>query len=490
MDFTCIVLFLALYYLKPQEWTSVFSTLHFVQMVMIAAIGTLIFRERKLSLKDFFCTPHDWAMYAFILWVSISSPTPGDTFKEIANRLVFYIVVLQTLTNWDRIRKYLGWWTAMIVIVAALALAGEYFWDPLDSYTITHQRMKDRLVLNLSTTNNPNALAHSLAPAIAMLFYFCIWKRPFFMQEIGYVALCIPAWAIYLTVSKGGYLVTAVTALATVTFGRAKTAQIVIATIFITATTSAIYLLPRMNELGNTKTDLAVQGRIKAFTFGKKYYDTNLHGIGQGQFVKRLFRDHGYYKAAHSTYVQLGAELGPPGMFLFLLILWCNLRTLMFSKTHNADQERIRRLLFVLVLAYIVSGWMLDFGYRATFFIFTAAVSAFHRLLYKLGQQSEDSAQTNALPMPAWRARLLTAPAPAGIPAEVVMQIVPEPAQPAAPDAAPWKTRHKEIEAQSEDTDGTLPAQFWNRIGLLDFVVVFAWLKVTEYVWTYIIANV
>ena len=158
MDFTCIVFFLALYYLKPQEWASVFSKLRFVQMVMMASVATLFFRERKLSLKDFFRTPHDWAIYAFLIYIVISSPFPVDTLKEVSNRLVFYVVILQTLTNWERIRRFLGWWTLMIVFVGFLALAGEYFWDPLGSNEITHGTMKDRLVLNISTVNNPNAL--------------------------------------------------------------------------------------------------------------------------------------------------------------------------------------------------------------------------------------------------------------------------------------------------------------------------------------------
>ena len=37
MDFSCIVLFLALYYLKPQEWTSLFATIRFVQFTMLAS---------------------------------------------------------------------------------------------------------------------------------------------------------------------------------------------------------------------------------------------------------------------------------------------------------------------------------------------------------------------------------------------------------------------------------------------------------------------
>ncbi len=491
MDFTCIVLFLALYYLKPQEWTSVFATLHFVQFIMIASLGTLLFRERKLNLKDFFRTPHDWAIYAFILWIVLTSATPWATFKDISNRLIFYICILQTLTNWDRTRRYLGWWAGMIVTVAFLALAGEYFWDPLGSNDITHGIMKDRLILNISTVNNPNALGHSLAPAIAILYYICIWKKPAFIKLIGILAIAICTWAIFLTVSKGSYLVTGIAILGTLTFGRPKIAQIIIAAALIAIGTSSLYLLPRMAELHKTKTDPAIQGRIKAFTYGRGYYLTLGHGVGYMEFMNRILHDHHYKKAAHSTYVQIGTELGRPGMGLMLLILWCNLRTIMFAKTYTVEQERIRRILFVLVLAYCISGWMVDFGYRPTFFMFTAAVAAFHRNLYKLGQEPIEEEPDPMLP--AWRARLLAAPAPADIPATVVMQMLPQPAHAPAltaanlAETAPWRTRAQQ---EADDIEPGVPEYFWNRIGILDILVVIAWVALNEKIWSYIILNV
>ena len=110
MDFVCSVLFLALYYLKPQEWTSIFSTIHFVQLVMFASLTTLFFRERSLNARDFFRTPHDWAVYGFMLWIIISSLTPFATFKDdILNRLLFYIVTVQTLFSIARLNKFLDW---------------------------------------------------------------------------------------------------------------------------------------------------------------------------------------------------------------------------------------------------------------------------------------------------------------------------------------------------------------------------------------------
>src|SRR6185369_16826779 len=159
---------------------------------MFASIAALFLRERSVRLGNFFRTPHDFAMFAFFAWVVIASPTPFGTFKEFLNRLVFYVVIVQTLTNWERISKFLGWWTAMVVFTAFLALAGEYFWDPLGSRTITHGAMRERLILNLSMVKNPNALAHTLAPAISMLYYFCIWKRPVVLKQIGLSLIALP----------------------------------------------------------------------------------------------------------------------------------------------------------------------------------------------------------------------------------------------------------------------------------------------------------
>ncbi len=492
MDFACIVLFLALYHLKPQEWTPLFAQIKFVQLVMLASIATLFFREKSLRPRDFFRTPHDWVMYAFFGWVVIASPTPFDTWKDFANRLIFYVVIVQTLTNWERITRFLGWWGGMVAATAFLAIAGEYFWDPLNSHDLTHGTMKGRLVLNLSMVNNPNALAHTLAPAFSMLYYFCIWKRPIFMKEVGLFALVMPLAAIFLTESKGGYFVAAAVILATLTFGRPKFVQVLLAVMLIGGGTAAFYTLPRMGELQKTKTDEAIQGRIKAFTYGNQYYETQLRGVGQGQFIPRLFHDHHYYKASHSTYVQTGAELGWIGLYLFLLIMWCNMRTLLFAKTHTVEQERIRRILFVLVLSYAISGWMVDFAYRPTFFMFTAAVAAFHRHLYKVAEkQDEEETIADGNRTPAWRTNALAgavAPVPVlvaepagALPGGTVPKVLLKP--------APLLWQQKEVEPAEEEQHEE-PKRPWLKLGWIDFAMAAVWLKATEVLWIYAINNI
>ncbi len=494
MDFTCIVLFLAIFYLKPQEWTPLFAKVRFAQLTLIASLATLMFRERSLKGRDFFRTPHDWAMAGFFLWVFATYPEgPMAGFREFLNRLVFYVVIVQTLTNWNRISRFLGWWTFLAWIIAFLAIAGEYFWDPLGSYMITHGIMKDRLILNLSMVNNPNALGHTIAPLIAMLYFFCIWKRPLFVKQVGVLTYAIPLGAIYLTFSKGAYVASAAVVFATLTFGRPKWVQIAIISLGISSGLGAIYALPRMGELEHTRNDEAIQGRIKAFRFGHQYFETRVTGIGFGQFVPTLAKDHKYHKASHSTYVQTGAELGKIGMFLFLMVMWCNFRTLVFSKTHTVEQERIRRLLFVLLASYAVSGWMVDFAYRANFFMFTAAIAAFHRHLHLAQKMADEVVEDSRVIEKPWvkkkRRTMLPEPEPepaiANLPAPTIAVIQPKAI---TNSRTPWLNRKVIDDQKARDEEPARP--FWNKIGILDIVTVLALVKAVDMLWVYAINNI
>lgn len=484
MDFVCIVLFLALYYIKPQEWTSVFATIRFVQLIMLASLVTLFFREHRLKARDFFRTPHDWAVYLFLLCFIISSPTPFDTFKdEVLNRLIFYVVTVQTLFSLARLNKFLGWWTVFLVITAFLAIAGEYFWDPLGSWDKTHSNsLKGRLILNISTVNNPNALAHALAPGLAMLYFFTIWKRSVFLKTIGIVGLALITFTIYLTASKGGFLATGATILAMLTFGRPKSMQIVITSILVMAASFVAYQLPRMSELKSTKGDSAIQGRVESFTNGYHYYQTYITGVGHGQFIKRQLSEYNLHKAPHSVYNNIGSELGKPGLFFFLLIMWSNFRTLVFMKTRSVEQERARRVLFTLVFSYAISGWMVDFAYRPSFFLFTAAIAVMHRL-FNLKQEEEPESEDHAL---AWKKQ--PAGAAVALPAPA-LQLATVPGSLPLPYMARMQERatlpfQQTTSGEEPNAPEKVPHEGFS---FMDLVITLVALKATEMIWVYCI---
>ena len=102
MDLVTVILFLILYYLRPQEWESALANIHWVQMCMIAGMTTLLFRQKSVCVRDPFQTPHDWVVFAFWLWIILSSPDRWGSFKDNANLFIFYIVIVQVLYTSSR----------------------------------------------------------------------------------------------------------------------------------------------------------------------------------------------------------------------------------------------------------------------------------------------------------------------------------------------------------------------------------------------------
>ena len=287
------------------------------------------------------------------------------------------------------------------------------------------------------------------------------------------------------------------------TFGRPKTVQVAIIVLAVMFGGSVLYALPRMQELDKSKTDEAIQGRIIAFTHGYKMMTTTDHGVGfhhwQESFLAghyRLKQTHTdkeslkktppiLYKAPHSSYVGIGAELGYPGFFLLFGILYCCLRSLVTATTTTPDEERIRRILFVLIVSYMVSSWMVDFAYRPTFFMFAAATAALHRQLLGLHEEKKrelSAATERAQPPhgPAWRARLVPEPVLAGAASPMgasapIFSLEPLPA---------WE---REPAPEPKPVSGV--ARAWNRIGPVDFALAFAMTYAAVRYWSYLLTH-
>jgi hypothetical protein len=533
MDFVALIIFLALYYLRPQEWFADFNALRPVQLLSFMAVWAMA-QGNKLKPRDLVRTPLDWLVLAYFVWTLIAGFQFTRTIGEIEAVLLFYFVAVRSLDTIPRQKIFLAWWGLFIVIIAALAVASTMGFDPLGSNDRTEGIMKGRLMLNLSVFDNPNALAHSVIPALPIIYYLIYWRRT--AMKAGLILMAIPLWCIFLTQSKGAYLCGFATLLATLTFGRSKIAQVFIAFFAIVFGYGLLYQLPRMNELSHSKTDPAIQGRIAALTYGYQLMQNNYFGIGLGNFEdmftrygplekdrlvhiipahdelgnngalrhideKRIpyFEYHHFLKATHGAYNQNGAELGYVGLFLFIGILYCCIRTLLLVKSNDDEEERIRRCLFAMVVAYAVSSWMVDFCYRPTFFMFVAAISAFHRhLLKKQELAAEPVVEMPVFPARPWMSRIpplqlpgipgFTTPLPAGSAASLV---TPELA-PAAGSMLPATIQSTPLEArpfpgangsgrvlgwhkkENSFQDILLKKFIWTRLGFLDLAITLA----------------
>jgi hypothetical protein len=536
MDFVALIIFLALYYLRPQEWLSSFNALHPVQLLSVMALWSMIARG-KIRPRDLVRTPLDWLIVAYFVWTLIAGFQFWTTLNGIEAVLLFYFVAVRSLDTIPRLKKFLGWWCAFMLIIAALALASLVGIDPLGSADLTNGVMKDRLILNLSVFNNPNTLAHSVVPAIPLVYYLVFWRRIF--MKAGVILMAIPLACIFLTQSKGAYLCGFAVILTTLIFGRSRIWQILVIALAISFGYGALYALPRMNELRHSKTDPAIQGRVAAFQYGLELMQTHFFGIGLGNFESYFFHygpleketvtrispgrqipagpnapaheldakrhktiiENHYLKATHCAYNQNGAELGYVGLFLFVGILYCCLRTLLLVKSRDNEEERIRRALFATVIAYAISSWMVDFCYRPTFFLMVAAISAFHRHL--LRKQTEEIKATEPAELPApvkpWLRRLppirlpgiplpgLSAPLPAGAVACLPAELPAAPASPVLMRPAGAGTRT--LPWQKSTLEENLLKRFiWTRLGILDFAIMLFLTYVSIRIWEHMIA--
>ena len=383
MDFASVTLFLILYYLRPQEWIGFVATLKPVTVAMALAIISMVLRYRGFTWRDFFKTPHDYWMTAYLLWIVLTPSNRLEVFRSVYTYFFFYAVTVQALSTMKRIQTFLYWWTLMIWVVAALAVASEYGFDPMRSYDLTQGRMQDRLILNTSIFNNPNALGHGVYPGLLLLYFTLVWRRPVFMKIAAILPMGLLLYCIFRTASRGTFLCSFVAIIMVMIFGRPRVVQLLILLAAFTLGVTALKVLPRMGavQLSTAQADQGIQGRVAASKFGFQTMKTRLRGVGFGQFNESFHRANNYWKAAHSSYVQIGTEFGLPGFFIFWGVIYCCFRTLFLAVTRDGREERVRRMLFSLIFSYFISSWMVDFGFRATLFLLCGAIAAFHRLL-------------------------------------------------------------------------------------------------------------
>jgi hypothetical protein len=543
MDFVCLIIFLSLYYLRPQEWFAEFNALRPVQVLSVLALWGII-ASGKLKLRALARTPLDWLIICYFIWTLIAGEQFMHTLTQIEAVLLFYFVAVLSLDTIKRQKIFLGWWCVFMLAIAALAIASLYGFDPLNTNDLTQGVMKGRLILNLSVFNNPNALGHSVIPVVPLIYYLFFWRRVF--MRAGLLVMAIPLYCVFMTQSKGAFLCGFLTVLATLTFGRSKPMQIVILSVSLVFGLTALYALPRMNQLQNTKNDPAIQGRIAAFKYGLDLMQTHFLGIGLGNFqpvftatgplekirIVRLIPAHDilgnegmvrhvgavrdvhyvyqhYTKATHSAYNQNGAELGYVGLFLFVGIIYACLRTLILSKTTTDDEERIRRALFASVIAYAASSWMVDFCYRPTFFMMVAAVSAFHRHLLKKQAEGPEPAPIPAKvdrpwlrplppisipgfipPVAAGSAGYLTTAVAATAQAAAIQPVAAM--QPTPPPASRGAGNSRSLDWHRSDPsiqDLLLKRFVWTRLGFPDLLIILALTYAAIWYWKHLIAT-
>lgn len=389
MDYRAALLFLFLYYVRPQDWVAGMAGFNIVRPMILIWVAGIFSSHQRPTVTGLLRTPHDWAVLVYAVYIVWNAPSGTGAWQALLPYLVFYWLTVRSLSTWPRVLGYLKFWNLMLLVVAAMGVGSLFGVDLTGARDVT-ELMAGRLSLGTWLHNNPNALAHSVVVAIPLSYLLYFWRR-----GAGNRLLIFPAFAalagfcVFETESKGAFLVGGVLVVLLFVVGRPRFVQFLALSLAATIGISALSFLPRMEKMGNLRSDEGVQGRLMVWEMARRVTETKPEGEGWKQFQGSIiWMGEEENKATHSSYVQVGADLGINGLFLYLLPLWLSARSLLAATSRlkdEPDKERCRRAALLLVISYAISGWMINREYHTEYFLMIAVAAAIHRL--NLGEE-------------------------------------------------------------------------------------------------------
>ena len=463
-SFRFAVLFLAIYYIRPQDWVPGLAGFNIVRPIMLLWALSLMIERSRSPLQGWLRTPHDWAMlslYSYIVWYA---PSGAGATMGMLSLVVFYFLTTHALSTWNRVLAYLKMWNVMLLILAAFGVLLTLGLDITKGQEMTDY-YQGRISLGTWMANNPNALGHTVVVAIPLSFLLYFWRGSATGRFIIFpLCVALVGWCAWETESKGAFLVGGVLTMLLFVVGRPRWVQIVVIVVSLSVGMGALKFLPRMEKMGDLRSDDGVQGRLMAWEMAQTAMEQNPTGVGWKQFIALVDWQEGNYwhyadpKSTHSSVVQIGADLGKYGLFIWLLVLWTGLRTLIFLKARNDTEERCRRAVMLMLTAYLISGWMINREYHTEYYLLVALAAAIHRLNIARSLESLPYETENA------------------------------------PANLPWSVPTLNYMHQSEDDTersrtGSKSRRLWNKINWVDITMgVLATWAVIE-IWDYVLKN-
>jgi len=351
-------------------------------LATVASIGLLLLqqngRRRIVLLRSRITT----VLLGLVLWGALSVPfalTGGVAFHfwmDFARAVVMCVVLAASIRTTRDLERLSLVYFAVIVVYTAIILsrfqlgAGEewrlgrlYFYDA-------------------------NDLATLIVTAMPIGLYFALAHRWVPLRILAVVGLLLLAVALIRSGSRGGFLAfLAVAAFIMVGFTtlsvRARISGLVVILAVLGATASDRYwtqmqTIIRPHEDYNLSDET---GRVKIWERGIGYMLSRpAFGVGMGNFqtaegtispmARRSESGHGVrWGAAHNTFVQIGAELGIPGLLLFLGLILSVFATLRRVTRYaragpqTQDLARLAQSLTAAVIGFVVGGFFLSLAY-------------------------------------------------------------------------------------------------------------------------------
>jgi O-antigen ligase len=361
-------------------------------MKILGALSVVVVLMNLHKLKESLKTPQFKAILG-ITFIGIFtipfSVWPGNSVNFIIDyywkTILVFLVLVSLVTSIKDMNKFV--WALLIAVGFLSAL----------SIIANMQGVKfaaDRVFV--SSTYDPNDLALVMVIAFPFAVFGVLTQKGIVKIILGGLTALI-VMTIILTVSRGGFLGFLGVSLFIIIGVRKYFKKAMAPLIIIIVLVSGILIYyagnssfwERMSTILTYKQDYNVtsySGRIEVWKRGLTLMSQKpFWGVGINGFVTAEGLSHqdirGKWSTAHNSFIQIGAELGIIGLFLFCYLIWSSFKGINKIIKDTNYRNRDKNSLFTLValrcswVGYIIGGFFLSVAYAPILF-FLAGLSA------------------------------------------------------------------------------------------------------------------
>ncbi len=256
--------------------------------------------------------------------------------------------------------------------------------------------------LSVGMTFDANDLAMVLVAILPLVVVLFIMASTRYKMLYGFV-IAIMLYAIVLTGSRGGFLGLIAVA-GYLLFVRLPTQggelhsrfsfkKIIL--VFSAVTALAVFSSDeywnRIATIFNPSEDYNMtseQGRLAIWGDGIELITQYPYGVGVGAFsAAQGMISGGRYQSAHNTLIQVGAELGILGLFVFVWLYLCSIKTLANAKSYKGNNALEFQYYIVgfkgALLGFFVASFFLSQAYSALLFSFFILIHCIGVIAYR-----------------------------------------------------------------------------------------------------------
>jgi len=318
---TSIFIYIVIIIIQPQEFIPFFQGMPVSDIIIPLALGIGLLET--WSKKRRIWLPQHTLLLCFLIFVFLSNALNGnmaagsDQGILYLKRVAVYFMVFFALSSPDRI-KTTSW--SLILVVAILAIEGI---DHARSGTgWAGEPFAEGRIRWIGNWDGSNGLALLFIIATTLSLEFCLGPYARGSGRIlAAIALTVLLPGIYLTGSRGGWLSLCLVVFLFFIERYRKYAMRVVVMMLLMAGLLFSFAPARMGEV-NTK-EASARERLWSWEQGIRFLQTHpLYGIGKGQFGPSTPDG----LIAHNNYVQISAEIGWIGFFIWLAIPYLSLK--------------------------------------------------------------------------------------------------------------------------------------------------------------------